>query len=79
MDKAYEFFFDSLHYMIGKSEEISSIIELHNSIRDYNLDNIVKFISRSIERERLESITTNLENGTPRHAVYYLCTIIGDL
>lgn len=80
MDKAYEFFFNSLLYMLENSKtiEISDIIKLHNDIRDYNSDNIANFISKSIERERLERITTYLENGTPRHAQYYLCTIIGD-
>lgn len=80
MDKAYEFFFNSLNSMLVEAEEIKleDIIKLHNNIRDYNLDSIRNFITQSIDSKRLKGIIIYLNSNKVRQAQFYLCTILGD-
>ncbi|WP_234124437.1 GAP1-N2 domain-containing protein [Clostridium hydrogenum] len=80
INKAYEFFFDSIQFMVidGKDINIEDILKLYQDIRNYNEDNLQKFVSKSAYGERLRNIAVYLEGGLPRHAQFYFCSIIGD-
>lgn len=80
IDKAYEFFFNSIHFMVvdGENIDIADIIKLYEDIREYNKANIKEFVFKSVCGERIKSISVYLEGGAARHAQFYLCSIIGD-
>lgn len=80
VDKAYEFFFDSIHFMVvdGENVSVEDIIRLYEDIRSYNEDNLKNFVSKSAYGDRLRNIAVYLEGGAARHAQFYFCSIIGD-
>lgn len=80
IDKAFEFFFNSIHFMVVDGEDISiaDILKLYEDIREYNRDDIKAFVSKSACGERIKNISVYLEGGAARHAQFYLCSIIGD-
>lgn len=80
IDKAYSFFFDSIHFMVvdGENVDIEAILKLYEEIRSYNEDNLQSFVSKAACIDRLKNITVYLEGGTARHAQFYLCSILGD-
>lgn len=80
IDKAYRFFFNSIHFMVvdGENVDIEAIISLYEEIRSYNENNIQSFVSKATCIERLKNIGVYLEGGTARHAQFYFCSILGD-
>lgn len=80
IDKAYSFFFDSIHFMVvdGETVEIKAILSLYEEIRSYNEDDLQSFISKAACIERLKNIEVYLHGGTARHAQFYFCSILGD-
>lgn len=81
MTKAYEFFFNSMHFMIvdGEDIEIQNIIKLYEEMRNYNKESPEAFLAKSLEEKRLSNAAVYLEGGKPRHAAFYLCSVMGDL
>lgn len=80
IDKAYSFFFDSIHFMVVDDEnvEVQAILRLYEEIRNYNEDNLKSFVSKAACIDRLKNIEVYLEGGTARHAQFYFCSIVGD-
>jgi len=80
IDKAYGFFFDSIHFMVvdGENVDIEAVLRLYEDVRSYNKDNIESFVSKAVCVERLKNIAVYLEGGTARHAQFYFCSILGD-
>lgn len=77
MDKAYEFFFNAIQFIVVNNEEIAikDIIELYDSIRKYNEDSIKDFASKSIDNKRLQDAKAYLNNGNSRYALFFVSTI----
>lgn len=76
-DKAYEFFFNAIQFIVVNNEEIAieDIIELYDNIRKYNEDSIKDFASKSIENKRLQDAKSYLNNGNSRYALFCVSTI----
>jgi hypothetical protein len=79
--KAYDFFFDSVHYLIVDAEEVSSeqVLELYKKIKNAEESNMDEFIQLSLEMDRVKAIKTYIEDGKARHAKFYFKTIIDDI
>lgn len=80
IDKAYEFFFNAIQFMVVNAEEIDieDIIKLYGNIRSYNKNNIQDFISKSIEDKRLEDAKAYLNDKNVRYALFYMCSVFGN-
>lgn len=76
-EKAYEFFFNAIQFIVINSEEIAieDIIELYDNIRRYNESDIKDFVSKSIENKRLQDAKSYLNNGNSRYALFFASTI----
>jgi len=76
-DKAYEFFFNAIQFVVFNNEEISieDIIELYDNIRKYNEDDIKDFVSKSIENKRLQDARGYLNDGNSRYALFLISSI----
>lgn len=79
--KAYEFFFNSIHYLIVDTEEISLeyILSLYEKIRNIGEVSIREFVQVSLNLARINELKTYLEGGKIRHAKFYFKTIVGDI
>ncbi|MBC2580433.1 hypothetical protein [Clostridium sp. DJ247] len=79
--KAYEFFFNSIHYLVVDVEEIilEDIIDLYNRIRNIEEVSIRGFVEVSLGTTRIKDIQTYLEGGKVRHAKFYFETIVSDI
>lgn len=77
MDKAYEFFFNAIQFIVVNNEEIAieDIIELYDNIRKYNEDGLKDFASKSIENKRLKDAKSYLNNGNSRYALFFVSTV----
>lgn len=75
---AYEFFFNSIHYLIVDAEEISinTILNLYENIRSLNDE---EFVKRSLEEGRIKELITYMEGAKPRHAKFYFESVLCDV
>lgn len=79
--KAYEFFFDSIYYLIVDNEEISLeyILDLYVKIKNIEEISIDEFIKESLHPVRIKELQTYLEGGKARYAKFYFNSLIGDI
>ncbi|AKA68369.1 hypothetical protein [Clostridium scatologenes] len=75
---AYEFFFNSIHYLIVDAEEISinTILNLYKNIRSLNDE---QFVKKSLEEVRINELITYMEGAKPRHAKFYFEAVLCDV
>lgn len=78
MVKAYEFFNDSLHFLIVDREDIGieDILLLHLKIKMLNYNKVEEFTKMTIDSERLKNIIKYLQGGNGRQAYFYLKTVL---
>lgn len=76
-DKAYEFFFNAIQFIVVNNEEIAieDIIKLYDNIRSYNESDIKDFVSKSIENKRLQDAKAYLDGGNSRYALFLVSSI----
>ena len=79
--KAYEFFFNSIHYLVMDAEEIEveQILNLYKNIRSIEEVTISQFVKLSIHRDRIKELQTYLEGGKVRHAKFYFKSVLNDI
>ncbi|WP_411679513.1 hypothetical protein [Clostridium thailandense] len=79
--KAYEFFFNSIHYLIMDAEEVEveEILTLYKNIRSIKEVTISQFVKLSIHKDRIKGLQTYLEGGKVRHAKFYFKSVISDI
>lgn len=78
MDKAYEFFFNAIQFVVTNDEQISieDILKVYENIRIYNEENIQDFVAKSVENKRLKDAKVYLNDGKSRYALFYMCSIL---
>lgn len=76
-DKAYEFFFNAIQFIVVNNEEIAieDVIKLYDNIRKYNEDNIKDFVTKSIENKRLQDAKAYLCGGNLRYSLFFISSI----
>lgn len=77
-DKAYEFFFNAIQFIVVNNEEIDieDIMKLYDDIRRYNEDDIKDFVSKSIENKRLLDAKAYLDSENSRYALFFISSIL---
>lgn len=79
--KAYEFYFNSIHYLVMDNEDINveDILILHERIRGIEEITLAQFVKLSLHRYRIEELQTYLQGGKIRHAKFYFKSLISDI
>lgn len=79
--KAYEFFFNSIHYLVMDAEdvEVEEILTLYKNIRSIEEVTISQFVKLSIHKDRIRELQTYLEGGKVRHAKFYFKSVLSDI
>lgn len=79
--KTYEFFFNSVHYLLVDVEEIplQYIIDLYNRIRTFDKVSVEQFTTASLHRNRIKTIEIYVRGGKVRHANFYFNTLVRDI
>lgn len=77
--KTYEFFFNSVHYLLVDVEEIpqQDIIDLYDRIR--TVYNVEQFTRASLNIDRIKDIEIYVRGGKVRHAKFYFNTLVRDI
>ncbi len=81
VEKAYKFFFDSIHYLVMDREdiEVDSILKLYENIRNFKSVTVEEFTKVSLNADRINELITYLEGGKARHAKFYFKSAIHDI
>ncbi|WP_368491025.1 hypothetical protein [Clostridium sp. BJN0013] len=79
--KTYEFFFNSIHYLLVDVEEIplEDIIDLYNKIRELEQVSTDQFARASLNIDRIKNIEIYIKGGKIRHAKFYFNTLVRDI
>ena len=79
--KAYEFFFNSAHYLVMDAEEVDleEILMLYENIRNIEDVTIGQFVKASLHKSRIKELQTYLQGGKVRHAKFYFKSLISDI
>ncbi|UZQ51435.1 hypothetical protein [Clostridium kluyveri] len=79
--KTYEFFFNSIHYLLVDVEEIplQDIIDLYHRIRNLEQVSIEQFTRASLNIDRIKNIEIYVRGGKVRHAKFYFNTLARDI
>lgn len=79
--KAYEFYFNSIHYLVMDNEDINveDILSLHERMRKIEEVTLGQFVKLSLHRSRIKELQTYLEGGKIRHAKFYFRSLISDI
>jgi hypothetical protein len=75
---AYDFFFNSIHYLVMDAEEvdIDKVMNLYKNIKNLNTK---EFVEKSLEKTRVKELITYMEGAKVRHAKFYFQIILCDI
>lgn len=81
VNKAYEFFFHSIHCLVMDREDtdIEDIFSLYKRVRKKEKGSNCEFIKMSLSKSRIEELNTYLQGAEVRHGKFYLKSIIDDI